>query len=101
MSDDVVFLVTGRAPMIGKAAFAAVMNASPAQGRPEMDFMSKIQEIQVLGDWAHLWTKLAVTIRPPGGATIARSGHTLSILKKINGRWLMAREANMLSSPGK
>lgn len=29
---------------------------------------SEIQEIQILGDWAYMWTKLAVEVTPPGGA---------------------------------
>ena len=32
MADDVVFLVTGQPPMIGKAAFAAAMRAQSGQG---------------------------------------------------------------------
>jgi ketosteroid isomerase-like protein len=33
----------------------------------------------------------------PDGKTNTRSGHTLSILKKQNGKWLLARDANMLA----
>src|SRR4051812_19400150 len=67
MADDVVFLVTGQPPMIGKAAFAAAMRAQSGQGRPQFDGKSEIQEIQVLGDWAYMWTKLTVVFTPPGG----------------------------------
>src|SRR3954452_10725076 len=78
MADDVVFLVTGQPPMIGKAAFAAAMRAQSGQGRPKFEGKSEIQEIQVLGDWAYMWTKLKVVIAPPGGsAPITRAGHTL------------------------
>jgi uncharacterized protein (TIGR02246 family) len=98
MSDDVVFLVTGQPPMIGKAAFAAAMRAQSGQGRPQFEGKSEIQEIQVFGDWAWLRTTLTVVITPPGGAQqVTRAGHTLSILKKQNGRWLLARDANMLA----
>jgi uncharacterized protein (TIGR02246 family) len=98
MSDDVVFLVAGQPPMIGKSAFAAAMQAQSDQGRPHIDGKSEIQEIQVLGDWAYMWTKLTVVITPPGGASpMTRAGHTLSILKKQGGRWVLARDANMLS----
>jgi ketosteroid isomerase-like protein len=45
-----------------------------------------------------MWTKLRVVVTPPGRAQPAtRAGHTLSILKKQNGKWLLARDANMLS----
>jgi len=34
---------------------------------------------------------------PPGGAQcMMRAGHTLSILKKEHGKWVLARDANML-----
>src|SRR5689334_25372597 len=59
MADDVVFLVTGQPPMIGKAAFAAAMRAQSGQGeRPKFEGKSEVQEVEVLGDWAYMWTKL-------------------------------------------
>jgi len=98
MSDDVIFLVAGQPPMIGKGAFAAAFQAQSSQARPQIDGKSEIQEIQVLGDWAYMWTKLTVVITPPGGASsLTRAGHTLTILKKENGRWVLARDANMLA----
>jgi uncharacterized protein (TIGR02246 family) len=98
MADDVVFLVTGQPPMIGKAAFAAAMRAQSGQGRPQFEGKSEIQEIQVLGDWAYMWTKLTVVFKPPGSAkSITRAGNTLTILKKQNGKWVLARDANMLA----
>lgn len=98
MSDDVVFLLPGHPPMIGKAAFAATMQVPPGQSRPQFDGKSEIQEIQVLGEWAFMWTKLTVTFTPPGGAQpMTRAGHTLSVLKKQNGKWVLCRDANMLA----
>jgi uncharacterized protein (TIGR02246 family) len=99
MTDDVVFLITGQPPMIGKAAFAAAMQSQSGQPRPQFDGKSEIQEIQILGDWAYMWTRLTVIVTPPGGQPMTRSGHTLTILKKQNGKWLLARDANMLSAP--
>jgi uncharacterized protein (TIGR02246 family) len=102
MADDVVFLVSGQSPMIGKAAYEAAAQAQTGQGRPEIDGRSEIQEIKVLGDWAFMWTKLTIVITPPGGASpITRAGHTLSVLKKQDGRWVLARDANMLSPVSK
>jgi uncharacterized protein (TIGR02246 family) len=98
MAEDVVFLLPGRPPMIGKSAFAAAAQAQSKQGAPQFDGTSEIQEIKVLGEWAFMWTKLTVVVTPPGGAPpTTRAGHTLSILKKQNGKWLLARDANMLS----
>jgi uncharacterized protein (TIGR02246 family) len=98
MADDVVFLVTGQPPMIGKAAFAAAMRSQSGQGRPHFDGKSEIQEIQVLGDWAYMRTTLTIVFTPPGGAPpVTRAGNTLTILKKLNGSWVLARDANMLT----
>jgi uncharacterized protein (TIGR02246 family) len=98
MADDVVFLVTGQPPMIGKAAFAAAMQAQSGQGRPQFEGKSEIQEIQVLGDWAYMWTKLTVVFTPPGAVLpVTRAGNTLTILKKQNGKWVLTRDANMLA----
>jgi uncharacterized protein (TIGR02246 family) len=98
MADDVVFLMPGRPPMIGKSAFAVAAGAQLDQGRPQFDGTSDIQEIKVVGEWAFMWAKLSVVMTPPGGApSMARAGHTLSILKKQNDKWLLARDANMLS----
>lgn len=98
MADDVVFLVTGQPPMIGKAAFAAAMRAQSEQGRPQFEGKSEIQEVQVFGDWACMWTKLTIVITPSSGAeAITRAGHTLSVLKKLNGKWVLTRDANMLA----
>ena len=98
MADDVVFLIAGQPPMIGKSAFAAAVQAQSNQQPPQFDGTSEIQEIQVLGDWAFMWTKLTVIVTPPGGGpSMKRAGHTLTILKKQDGKWVLARDANMLS----
>ena len=104
MADDVVFLLAGRPPMIGKSAFAAAAQAQSTHGPLQFDGTSEIQEINVWGEWAFMWARLTVVVTPPGGAPpMTRAGHTLSILKKQNGKWVLARDANMLtpvSQPG-
>jgi uncharacterized protein (TIGR02246 family) len=97
MTDDVVFLRAGHPPMIGKERFAAEMTPRPNSPPPQVDGSVDIQEVQVCGDWAFIWTNLEVTVTPPGGAPMKRAGHTLTIFKKHNGQWLLARDANMLS----
>jgi len=42
---------------------------------------SEINEIKLLGDWAYLRNYLEVTMTPPGGVPLRRSGHTLTILR--------------------
>lgn len=97
MAEDVVFLVPGR-PVMRKADFAAAARTQAAAGAPQIDGSSEIQEIQILGNWAFMWTKLTVVVTPRGDAKpVTRAGHTLTILKKQNGRWLLARDANMLA----
>src|SRR6516162_6207799 len=102
MTEDVVFLVAGRPPMIGKQAFAAAAKAQSSQGPVQFDGTSEIEEIKVFGEWAFMRTRLTVIITPPGGAEpMTRAGHTLSILRKENGKWLLARDANLLSPVSK
>jgi uncharacterized protein (TIGR02246 family) len=98
MTDDAVFLTPGREPM-RKADFAAAAQAQAGGRAPQIDGSSDIVEIRVLGDWAYLWSKLRVVVTPPDGATpIERAGHTLTILRRENGQWRLARDANMLAA---
>jgi uncharacterized protein (TIGR02246 family) len=94
MADDVVFMTPGLDPF-GKQTFAA--NSEKMKG-VRIDGTSEIKELKVLGDWAWMRTKLRVTITPPGGNPMVRSGYTLTILRKeSDGRWVLARDANLLS----
>lgn len=95
MAEDVVFLVPGQAPMIGKKAYSksAGMHAGVT-----FDGRSEIQEVAVLGDWAWMRQQLTVVVTPAnGGPEMVRGGHTLSIFRKERGRWLLARDANLLA----
>ena len=97
MTEDVVFLRPGHPPM-RKAEFAEGARAQQGGQAPTFDGTSDIQEIQVMGDWAFMWTRLSVTATPPdGGASTRREGHTLTVLRKESGRWKIARDANMLA----
>lgn len=97
MTDDVVLLVPGQ-PVMHKADFAAVAQTQSGQNAPQFNGSSEIQEIKILGDWAFMRTKLTVIVTPPGGAqTVARLGHTLTILMKQSGQWLLARDAKLLA----
>jgi uncharacterized protein (TIGR02246 family) len=99
MTEDVVFLVPGRPPM-RKADFAAAARAQAAGSAPTFDGQSEIQEIQVSGEWAFLWTRLRVVAAPADGSPkTERTGHTLTVLRKQGGKWLLARDANLLGPP--
>ena len=94
MTDDVVFMTHGREPF-GKAEFAAT---SREMAKAAMDGTSEIVELRVLGYWAYLRNRIDLTVTPPGSAPVRRSGYTLTILRKEpDGRWRLARDANMLA----
>jgi len=95
MTDDVVFLVHGQPPM-HKPEFAAAARSQAGPNAPRVDGSADIQELQVLGDWAFLWTKLRVVVTPKGAAPLARAGYTLTIVREQDGQWRLARDANML-----
>ena len=95
MSEDVVFLVPGRPPMHGRAAYEAAARATPPGLR--FEGKSEVQEIQVAGDFAWCWTRLRVVATLPGATPMRRSGHTLSVLQRQpGGRWQLIRDANLL-----
>jgi uncharacterized protein (TIGR02246 family) len=97
MTDDVVFLMSGQSIM-REGDFAAAMQAQSHQGRLAIEASSDIQEITVQGDWASMWTRLTVAMTSSNNLErMVRAGHTLTILQKKNGKWLVARDANMLA----
>jgi len=97
MTDDVVFLVPGRAPM-RKEDFASAARAQADGSGPKFEGASEIQEIKVVGDWAFMWSRLKVVAIPAdGSAPMEREGHTLTVLKKEKDKWLLARDANLVA----
>jgi uncharacterized protein (TIGR02246 family) len=96
MADDVVFLRPGHPPM-RKSEFAQSARAQASGAAPKFDGSSDIQEIQIAGDWAFMWSQLTVNVSPPQGAPMKRAGPTLTIFRKQQGKWVLARDANMLT----
>jgi uncharacterized protein (TIGR02246 family) len=93
MTDDVVFMVPGQEPF-GKAAYAM---ASRGMANIAIEGTSEIVELRVLGEWAYLRNHIDLTVTPPSGEAVRRSGYTLTILRKErDGRWRLARDANLL-----
>jgi uncharacterized protein (TIGR02246 family) len=93
MADDVVFMVPDREPF-GKQEFAE--NYKQMAGT-RLSAESDIQEIKILGEWAWLHNFLRVTFTPREGTATIRSGHVLTILRKNGvGKWVIARDANLL-----
>ncbi|MBO0756086.1 MAG: SgcJ/EcaC family oxidoreductase [Bradyrhizobiaceae bacterium] len=95
MTDDVIFMVPGQEPF-GKDAFAV---ASKGMDGMKMAGSSEIVELKVLGDWAFIRNHVDITVTPPGGKAVNRSGYTLSLLHKgADGQWRLARDANLLTT---
>ena len=100
MTQDVVCMVPGQAAMHGREAFAQRLRGLLSTHAIESS--GEIEEVYVAGDLAYCRTKLSVTAMSKHGATpIARTGHTLSILRKAaDGRWQLSRDANLMVAPG-
>ena len=95
MTDDVIFMVPDKEPF-GKEAFAA---AAEGMADIHMEGRSDIVELQVLGNWAFIRNRIDMTMTPPNGEPVHRSGYTLTLLRKeADGRWRLARDANLLSA---
>ena len=93
-ADDVIFMVPGSEPF-GKEVFRA---ASETMKNVRLTGTSDIREIKVLGDWAYIRNYIEITIMPPDGAAIQRTGYTLSILRKqSDGKWVLWRDANLVA----
>jgi uncharacterized protein (TIGR02246 family) len=91
---DAVFLTPGAPPM-RKSDFAA---AQAGLKQVQLRITSEIQEIRIMGEWAYCWNHLQVVTTPrEGGAAVRRSGHSLVILQKPSGAWLLVRDANLVS----
>lgn len=96
MTEDVIFLTPGQPPM-RRDDFAAGFMAAIEHVRIEAS--SEVQEIEVAGDWAWCCNYLDVTVRPrAGGSPNRRAGYTLTILRKVDGAWAIARDANLLAA---
>ena len=76
IADDAVFLVPG----VG-----------------EMD-KEALKGVEVFGDHGYLWVESRLVCTPKaGGEATTMAGHSLSVLHKRAGRWLIYRDANTLT----
>jgi uncharacterized protein (TIGR02246 family) len=94
MTDDVLFLTSGRKPF-GKQEFR---RDSEAMSDATIDGRASVQEIEVAGDWAWLRNHIDLTVTSAGSSPVHRSGDTLTIFRKeSDGCWRLYRDANLLS----
>jgi uncharacterized protein (TIGR02246 family) len=96
MADDVVFLNPGRAPF-GRDGFSAVFSAAHQQARIRCS--SELEEVVVVGEVAYTRSRDSLSVIPiAGGEAKHLAGHRITVWrKKPDGRWLLARDANVLS----
>jgi uncharacterized protein (TIGR02246 family) len=97
MTEDAVFTVPGREPF-GREVFEALAGA---MNTAQIDGTNEIVELKVLGDWAFTRNRIDLTVTPPAGEPVRRSGYTLTLYRKgADGRWRLARDANLLTVRG-
>lgn len=75
----------------------------PAAGRNDeeqiRELVSRWISATKRGDLDALLALIADDVTPPqGGQRITRAGHTLTVLRRERGKWLLARDANMLAA---
>jgi uncharacterized protein (TIGR02246 family) len=96
MTDDVVFLNPGQAP-VGRDSFPA--GFSDAHQYARIHCSSELEDVVVAGDVAYTRCRDALSVTPrDGGLTTALAGHRLTVYRRQpDGRWLLARDAHTLS----
>jgi uncharacterized protein (TIGR02246 family) len=96
MTPDVIFLMAGQPPMVGKEKFAQGLRQ--VLDEHAIDSHSSIDEVAVSGDMAYCRTSLSITITSKHGLLpLRRTGHTLSIMRRCeDGKWRLTRDANMV-----
>ena len=99
LADDVVFLTPGNAP-ITKDDFAKGFRE--VSGKARIETKQDVKEIWSSGDIATAWSHLTVVLTPKeGGKTSEASGYVLTVFHRSpSGRWLLARDANLVAGAG-
>ena len=96
MADDVVFLNPGRAPL-GRDGFSPGFSAAHQQSR--IHCVSELEEVVVVGEVAYTRSRDSLSVTPIAGAEASQlAGHRMTVWRKQpDGRWRLARDANVLS----
>ena len=64
----------------------------------KVDAVSDIREVNVDGEMGYMWSHLTVTVTASQSTEpVTRAGYTLTIFRKVGGRWLLCRDANLLT----
>ena len=96
VAEDVVFLTPGQAPF-GREGFSS--NFRTAHQRMRICCTSELEEVIVVGEAAYTRSRDSLTVSPrAGGEESQLAGDRMTIYRKQpDGRWLLARDANVLS----
>ncbi len=100
-TDDVVFLTPGNPP-IGRKEFVEGFRQVSAKARIES--RQDVHDIRVSGDLAYAWSEVSVVLTPKDSTAKQwkNSGHVLTVFhRSASGRWLLARDANLMTGAGK
>lgn len=98
MTDDVQFLIAGQPPMSGRARFAEGFRRVIAEHA--LGVTADVLEVAVRDDLAYCISQLEVTATArSSGSRVTRRGYVMSVFRKRDGRWLLARDANLLGAP--
>jgi uncharacterized protein (TIGR02246 family) len=98
---DVVFLTPGNPP-IGRKEFAEGFRQVSAKARIESTQV--LRDIRASGDLAYAWSEVSVVLTPKDGTgqKWENSGHVLTVFHRSTaGKWLLARDANLMTGAGK
>lgn len=94
LASGAVLLAPGKAPMT-RTDFAKAAEAKRGN-LPKVAVVREILEIEVLNDWAFMRTRLSETATSADGSSVTSwHGHTLTVLRKEDGTWKVARDANL------
>jgi uncharacterized protein (TIGR02246 family) len=95
VTDDVIFLPPGFAPIRGKQAVEAMYNQFFPQFSG-VEQTASVEEVEVSGDWAFAWGMESCVLVPHGGGSpIHLQGKGLSVLRRqSDGSWKFARGIN-------
>ena len=96
ITDDVVFLNPGE-DCVGRDGFSTKFSA--AHKRLRIRCVTELTEVVVVGEVAYTRSRDSVTVSPRAGGEESRlAGDRMTIYRKQpDGRWLLARDANVLS----
>jgi uncharacterized protein (TIGR02246 family) len=96
MTDDAMFLIPGE-EALGRDGFSTKFSAAHQQLR--ICCVSELEEAVVAGEVAYTRSRDSLSVSPRAGGEESRlAGDRLTIYRKQpDGRWLLARDANVLS----